>query len=142
MLSGVGYTGKYGSFHLLDLNLQSNTVTAILHNMVAWEISQLDPAWTFHPKGGATPDLTNAKGKGVQVKVTSDKKIKGNYVSAGTGFYLAVKYQRTPGPTLRAVEITEIRMGQLAADDWDRKKGTQWAILKADAEAKMQKLYP
>jgi len=38
--------------------------------------------------------------------------------------------------------VTEIRMGQLASDDWARRKGTQWAILKADAEAKMQQLYP
>jgi hypothetical protein len=38
MISGMGYHGSHGSFHLLDLNLQANTVTAILHNMIAWQI--------------------------------------------------------------------------------------------------------
>jgi hypothetical protein len=36
MLTGMGYQGKYGSVHLLRLNIQTNTLTAILHNMVAW----------------------------------------------------------------------------------------------------------
>ena len=52
MLSGLGYTGSHGSVHLLRLKLQSNTVTAILHNMVAWQISRLDKRWVFKPKGG------------------------------------------------------------------------------------------
>jgi len=42
ILSGMGYTGPHGSIHLLDLNLQSNTITSILHNMIAWQISKLD----------------------------------------------------------------------------------------------------
>ena len=91
MISGMGYYGPHGSFHLLDLQLQANTVTAILHNLVAWRIGQIDPRWTFRPKGGATPDLTNVSGAGIQVKVTSDKKIKGNGVSSG--LWLLRRYQ-------------------------------------------------
>ena len=94
ILSGMGYIGRHGSVHLLRLNLQSNTVTAILHNMVAWQISQLDKRWAFKPKGGPTPDLTNPQGEGVQVKATSDRFIKGNKVSPNEGYYIAVKYSR------------------------------------------------
>lgn len=59
-----------------------NTLSAILHNMIAWQISQLDNRWTFHDKGDPTPDLTTPLGVGIQVKVTSNKHIKGNKVSA------------------------------------------------------------
>jgi hypothetical protein len=45
ILEGMGYIGKHGSIHLLDLQLQSNTVTAIPHNMVAWQIAKLDRRW-------------------------------------------------------------------------------------------------
>lgn len=75
ILSGMGYHGKYGSVHLLRLNIQTNTLTAILHNMIAWQISELDNSWTFHMKGGPTPDLTDSLGAGIQVKVTSNKHI-------------------------------------------------------------------
>ncbi len=51
ILSGMGYTGKHGSIHLLQLNLQTNTITAILHNIIAWQINQLDNKWIFKPKG-------------------------------------------------------------------------------------------
>src|SRR5690242_2088801 len=140
MISGMGYHGPHGSFHLLDLQLQKNTVTAILHNMIAWQIGRIDSRWTFRPKGGATPDQTGDNGAGIQVKVTSDKKIKGNYVSAGDGYYVAVKYHRKPFST--AVEILEILVGWLSRDDWDRREGTQWAMLTKTAEARMQRIYP
>src|SRR5258705_673540 len=81
ILSGMGYTGPHGSIHLLDLNLQSNTITGILHNMIAWQISKLDSRWEFHPKGGRTADLTSKDGSEIQIKTTSDDRIKGNYVS-------------------------------------------------------------
>jgi hypothetical protein len=38
ILTGMGYHGKYGSVHLLRLNIQTNTLTAILHNMIAWQL--------------------------------------------------------------------------------------------------------
>jgi hypothetical protein len=143
MLSGIGYTGIFGSFHLLrDLNLQTNTVIAILHNMVAWQISQLDPRWIFHPKGGGTPDLTCNDDSCIQIKATSGKKLLGNRVSKGAGHYVGVRYKRLPGDNLLAIEITEILVGSLESDDWERKEGTQWAVLKREAQAKMRRVYP
>jgi hypothetical protein len=94
ILSGMGYTGRYGSIHLLRLNLQTNTITAILHQMVAWQISQLDPTWTFHAPGGRTPDLTDSKGRGIQVKATSNERIKGNRVSPNEGYLHNSKLQK------------------------------------------------
>jgi hypothetical protein len=100
---------------------------------------RIDPRWTFRPKGGGTPDLTSADGGGIQVKVTSDKKIKGNFVSSGSGYYVAVKYRRKAGST--AVEIAEILVGWLEHDDWDRREGTQWAMLTPKAESRMKRIY-
>ena len=37
IIAGMGYTGNHGSIHLLQINLQANTVTAILHNLIAWK---------------------------------------------------------------------------------------------------------
>jgi hypothetical protein len=138
ILSGMGYHGKHGSVHLLRLNLQTNTLTAILHNMIAWQLSELDNRWTFHVKGGATPDLTDSSGIGIQVKVTSNKHVKGNRVSANEGFYIAVKYSREAF----AVKIEWILMGELYKNDWDRPPGTQWAILRPEARDRLQRIYP
>lgn len=142
MLSGMGYQGRYGSVHLLDLNLQSNAVTSIFHNMVAWWISRLDPRWTFHPKGGRTADLTSRSGTGIQIKATSNAKIKGNKVSPNEGYYVAVKYSRVGDAGVWAIKVREILMGELKSDDWDRREGTQWAILKPEAESRMRRIYP
>jgi hypothetical protein len=139
ILSGMGYTGPRGSIHLLDLNLQSNTITSILHNMVAWQISKLDPRWEFHPKGGRTADLTSADGAEIQIKTTSDEKIKGNYVSAGRGYYVCVKYRRKRGDEI-GIEIREVMVGDLTPADWDKKAGTQLAILKREAEQRMRRI--
>ena len=138
ILSGMGYHGKHGSIHLLRLNLQTNTLTAILHNMIAWQISELDNRWELHAKGGPTPDLTDSLGTGIQVKVTSNKHIKGNRVSANEGYYIAVKYTREAF----SIKIDWILMGELYEDDWERPKGTQWAILKPEAKARMRGVYP
>jgi hypothetical protein len=127
ILSGMGYNGRYGSIHLLHLRLQMNTVTAILHNLIAWQISQLDVRWTFFPKGGRTPDLVNATGDGIQIKATSNKHIKGNKVSPNEGYYITVKYEKSEQFQVR---VNEILVGELRSDDWDRPPGTQWAILK------------
>lgn len=139
ILSGMGYTGKHGSIHLLELNLQTNTITAILHNIIAWQISKIDQRWTFKPKGGPTPDLVNELGNGIQIKVTSDKQIKGNKVSPNEGFYIAVKYERRER---YEIIIKEILTGILSRDDWYRPEGTQWAILKKNSENKLRKIFP
>ena len=138
ILEGMSSTGKHGSVHLLDLQLQSNTITAILHNTVARQIAELDKKWTFRPKGGATPDLTTKDGKGIQVKATSDKTVKGNRVSVNEGYFVVVKYSRENYELI----INEILMGDLESDDWDRREGTQWAFLKPTGEAKLRKIYP
>jgi hypothetical protein len=138
ILSGMGYTGKYGSAHLMRLNLQANTITAILHQMVAWQISQLDPNWIFHPSGGRTPDLTDALGHGVQIKATSNSKIKGNMVSPNEGYFIIIKYSREE----YSIRIREILMGELGRGDWNRREGTQWAFLKPEAEAKLHRIDP
>lgn len=138
ILSGMGYIGSHGSVHLLKLDLQSNTVTAILHNMVAWQISQLNSSWSFKPKGGRTPDLTNPNGESVQIKATSNKHVKGNKVSPNEGYYIIVKYSREN----YTIKINEILMGALKRGDWQRPKGTQWAILKPKAEARLRRIYP
>jgi hypothetical protein len=138
ILSGMGYQGKYGSVHLLRLNIQANTLTAILHNMIAWQISELDPRWKFYPKGGATPDLLDDSRHGIQIKATSNKFIKGNKVSPNEGYYIAVKYSRAEF----TVQINEILMGELHRDDWERPAGTQWAILKPEAESRLRRIYP
>ena len=138
ILSGMGYHGKYGSVHLLRLNIQTNTLTAILHNMIAWQISKLDNSWTFHMRGGPTPDLTDSLGAGIQVKVTSNKYIKGNQVSPNEGYYIAVKYTREA----YMIKVSWILMGELYRDDWERPPGTQWAILKPEAKARLVQVYP
>jgi len=138
MLTGMGYNGKYGSVHLLELEIQTNTLTAILHNMVAWQIAERDKRWTFHAKGGPTPDLTDSRGKGIEIKVTSDKYIKGNQVSLNTGYYVAVKYTREAF----IVKINWILMGELKGDDWEKRPGTQWAILKREAKKRLESIYP
>ena len=137
ILSGMGYTGKYGSTHLFDLGLQANSITAILHNMIGYQVAEIDPSWEFKPKGGKTPDLVRGNA-GVQIKVSSDARIKGNYVSPGKGYYLAVKYVRE-GYT---INIREIMMGELGEADWDRRQHTQFAFLKKEAEARLQRVYP
>lgn len=138
IISGMGYTGTHGSIHLLKLNTQTNTITAILHNLIAWQISTLDSRWTFHPKGGGTPDLTNDAGQGVQVKVTSDQHIKGNKVSSGNGFYVVICYARSSF----SVTIKWVLSGVLCSDDWNRPTGTQLAILSKEAKMRMKQLYP
>jgi hypothetical protein len=138
ILSGMGYTGRYGSVHLLRLNLQSNTITAILHNLIAWQISELDKKWSFKPKGGRTPDIINSQGNGWQIKTTSNRQIKGNKVSPNEGKYIAVKYSRENF----SIKINEILMGELKRDDWNRPEGTQWAILKPEAETRLCRIYP
>ncbi len=141
VLAGMGYTGKYGSIHLLGLGIQTNTLTAILHNLLGWQISQIDRRWTFHEKGGATPDLTSPNNRGIQIKVTSDTKIKGNKVSANEGYFITLKYKRKRGDEM-GVEIREIRVGRLSSQDWDRPQGTQWAILTPEGEKKLRVVYP
>ncbi len=89
-------------------------------------------------KGGATPDLTGAQGRGIQVKATSNSHIKGNRVSPNEGFYIAIKYSRVDF----TVTIDWILMGELGKDDWVRPAGTQWAILKREAKARLQRIYP
>lgn len=138
ILSGMGYHGKHGSVHLLRLNLQTNTLTAILHNMVAWQISEMDSSWIFHMRGGATPDLTDVSGGGIQVKVTSNTYIKGNQISPNEGYYIAVKYTREA----YEIKVNWILMGEIYQDDWKRPPGTQWAILKPEAKARLVQVYP
>lgn len=138
ILSGMGYHGRFGSIHLLRLDLQANTITAILHNIVAWQISQLDSRWNFRPKGGPTPDLIDSEGNGIQIKATSNKYIKGNRVSPNEGFYIAVMYDRKQFE----IEIREILAGELLITDWNRPSGTQWAILKPEAKKKLRRIYP
>ena len=138
ILTGMGYQGKYGSVHLLRLNIQTNTLTAILHNMIAWQISELDKRWTFHEKGGATPDLTDSSGIGIQIKATSNTHIKGNQVSPNEGFFIAVKYMREA----YMIKISWILMGELSKNDWRRPPGTQWAILKPEAKQRLMQVYP
>jgi len=138
VLTGMGYHGKYGSVHLLRLNIQTNTLTAILHNMIAWQISELDKKWTFHEKGGATPDLTDSSGIGIQIKATSNTHIKGNQVSPNEGFFIAVRYTREA----YMIKINWILMGEIYKDDWNRPPGTQWAILKPEARKRLAQVYP
>lgn len=110
--------------------------------MVAWQISQLDPRWRFHPKGGGTADLTCAEdGTCIQIKITSGTKILGNRVSKGEGEYVGVLYRTRTTKNL-SIEIAEIPVGSLTSDDWDRKEGTQYAFLKREAQAKMRRIYP
>jgi len=137
----MGYIGPHGSIHLLSLSIQNNTLTAILHNLLGWQVHQLDSRWTFHEKGGATPDLTSPDHGGIQIKVTSDTKIKGNRVSANEGYFITLKYKRKRGDEI-GVEIREIRMGRLSHEDWDRPAGTQWAILTPRGERKLRVVYP
>lgn len=137
ILSNMGYHGTYGSIHLLQLNIQTNTLTAILHNLIAWQIGELDRRWFFHPKGGATPDLTNQK-FGLQVKVTSDKHIKGNKISANEGNYLAVRYKREEF----TIKILWILLGELHSGDWERPQRTQFAILKSSALTGLKMIFP
>jgi len=106
--------------------------------MIAWQISELDGRWTFHAKGGPTPDLTGLSGAGVQVKVTSNKQIKGNQVSPNEGYYIAVKYTKEDF----SIRIGWILMGELFKDDWERPPGTQWAILKPQAKDRLRRIYP
>jgi len=138
ILSGMGYQGRYGSVHLLRLNLQSNTVTAILHNLIGWQISEIDNQWTFKPKGGATSDLISSGGNEVQVKVTSNRYVKASKISPNEGYFIIVKYSRQNFH----IRLDEILMGELKSDDWEGPERTQFAILKDAGEAKLQRVYP
>lgn len=138
ILSSMGYHGNYGSVHLLRLNIQTNTLTAILHNLITWQISELDKRWSFYPKGGATPDLTNQDGISLQVKVTSDKYIKGNQITTNEGNYLAIRYLREEF----TIKIIWILLGELHSDDWTKPPRTQLAILKSIALAKLKMIFP
>lgn len=140
IIMGMGYNGEYGSMHLLALNIQTNTLTAILHNLIAWQISELDPSWKFHPRGGGTPDLTNEDGGGIQVKVTSDNQVKANKISKNEGYYIIVKYTRDT--STYTVTIKWILEGQLYTNDWNRPDKTQMAILKREAVIRLRQVYP
>jgi hypothetical protein len=138
IISGMGYIGTHGTIHLLEIDVQTNTITAILHNLVARQISKLDATWIFHPKGGGTPDLTDKDDMGIQIKVTSDKQVKGNAVSANEGHYVIVKYIRAE----YTITIKWILAGQLHSDDWNKPAGTQLAILKKEAQLRLEQVYP
>lgn len=71
--------------------------------------------------------------------LTSNKKIKGNKVSANEGYYVAVKYAITEGEY--NIIIREVLMGELFKEDWERREGTQWAILKPEAEKRLRRIY-
>lgn len=135
ILSGMGYHGPLGSIHLLSLDLQRNTITAIFHNMVAWRIGENDKNWVFHAKGGRTADLTCGE-EGIQIKTTSDKSVKGNFVSKGDGYFIAVKYTVDHFTVIPK----EALMGQLQGSDWERPAGTQWAFLKPEAERRLHRV--
>ena len=138
ILSGIGYTGPKGSIHLLQLKLQSNTVTSILHNMIGWQLAEHDKRWTFRPKGGGTPDLeTSDRSESLQIKVTSDGQVKANRISRNEGKFLIVKYSRIE----YRIQIDNVLMGELHDEDWIRPENTQFAILKPEAETRLPCVY-
>ena len=141
VMQGMGYNGNHGSIHLMDLKLQTNTITSILHNLIGYQISRLSTVWTFHPRGGNTADLTDDRtGIGyskIQIKVTSDDKIKGNRISFNEGYFICVKYYREQYNVL----IKQILAGEIMNDGWTRNEKTQLAILKPEAEKKLRKIW-
>jgi hypothetical protein len=146
ILSGFSYSGlPCGEIRLIrdatrrnvKGKLQTNTVSAMLHNLIAWRINKNDPSWEFLPKGGATPDLKRG-GDEVQVKVTSTKTPMGNKVSKGAGQFILVLYRLEEGD----VRIRRIHVGDLLADDWKAGGGnTQFVTLTRDALKKMPCIY-
>ena len=77
-------------------------------------------------------------GKGIQIKVTSDKQIKGNKISTNEGYYILVKYIREN----YTITIKWILMGQLYVNDWYRQDGTQFAFLTKEARIRLEEVYP
>jgi len=137
MMQGLGYTGKNGSIHLMNLGLQTNAITSIFHNLIAWQIARIGHGWKFHPKGGGTPDLTHIDGASIQVKTTSDNKIKSNRITKHDGFYLCVKYRREGFE----IWIKQILSGFLNDSDWSKSQKTQFAFLTEEGEKKLKKIF-
>jgi hypothetical protein len=139
IIEGMGYTGKYGSIHLMDLRLQTNAIASIFHNLIAWRISKLTKnEWVLHHKGGGTADLTNPLlSKEIQIKTSSDDRIKGNKISKNQGHYICVKY-RVEGFELF---IKSILKGDLRSEDWTTSDKTQFAFLNKASELKLESVF-
>ncbi|GEM_PF-1968170 len=124
---------------LLGLGLQSNTICAIIHNLVAKRISELNPKWTFRPHGGAGGDLGGPRNIEVEIKTTTDKRIKGNRVTFKPGYsicvFLTKPSQNTP------LEIKEVRCGFLQRRDWTSGgQKTQFSFVKGSALSRLRKV--
>lgn len=138
IMEGLGYTGKHGSIHLMRLGLQTNAITSIFHNLVAWQISKLDHTWKFHSKGGNTADLSDSiTGDTIQIKTTSDNKIKGNRITKHNGYYICVKYRVED----YEIFIREILAGDLLDTDWTKSATTQFAFLTKQGESKLKRIF-
>lgn len=144
VMQSIGYSGSLGSIHLMDLKLQTNTISAILHNLIGWQISKLSKEkWKFHPKGGNTADLTLSSRNGsvmmIQLKVTSDDRIKGNRITKNMQdwYWVIAKYQKE-GYT---IYVREILMGQLGADAWTSNDKTQFSFVTKEAESRLVKVW-
>lgn len=134
-MQSIGYSGVLGSIHLMDLKLQTNTISAILHNLIGWQISKLSKErWKFHPKGGNTADLT-CKDEKMQIKVSSDDAIKGNRITKNIQewFWIIAKYHRE-GYT---IYVRQILMGYLDSSAWITNDRTQFSFVSKEAESKL-----
>ena len=118
ILTGMGYQGKYGSVHLLRLNIQTNTLTAKLHNMIAWQISELDKRWALHQVDGLNAYLTNDDGSAIQFRVICGKRKEINRIKPLPGLYSVITYSKSTTDSLTSIKIEKIEMVEVTADDW------------------------
>jgi len=134
-----GIRSKDGTISLVNLKLQTNTLAGILHNLIGREIGRRSDYWRFIPSGAAGGDLEGKKGEPLELKTSSDLQVKGNQVSHNNRYYLVSHF--VVYPKQNRIAVVWIRGGRLDAKDWRRPKGTQWAFVTREGEAKLKTIW-
>ncbi|HRY29398.1 MAG TPA: hypothetical protein P5079_05090 [Elusimicrobiota bacterium] len=124
---------------LLDLKLQSNTICAVVHNLLARGISELNNAWQLREKGSAGGDLGGPENIEVEIKTTTDRRIKGNRIKLKTGYFICL-FLSKPAP--EGLTLREVRCGYVQRQDWHVMPKTQFAYIKPEVIQMMDRVFP
>lgn len=128
-----------GKISLVNLDLQTNTIAGILHNLIGKKISARNDYWRFIHSGAAGGDLVGKNNEPLELKTSSSLEVKGNQVSHNQRYYLVTHF--VVYPALDRLVVVWIRGGLLEPDDWRRPKGTQWAFLNKKGNAKLKTIW-
>ncbi|HOW28850.1 MAG TPA: hypothetical protein PK876_10180 [Elusimicrobiota bacterium] len=136
--SSVDYLSRRIPF--LSLKLQSNTICAILHNLVARGISELEPGWQLRESGAAGGDLGGPENIEVEIKTSTDKKIKGNRIKLKTGYFICLFVSKPKHD--EPLALREVRCGYIQRRDWTVQPKTQFAFINPATVSALTQLYP